>query len=178
MRILFLLVFLCLNINFANAQSYIGWVTTTVNLREGPNSSNNSINKLEPGTQIFISSLKEENGYVNIVDIETNKEGYIFKDYIKLGQLIPKSSEGILQNTGQSSSYQPEIEIFNNTDRSLTLKMNDRKFTFNSKERKTLNLPPGNYEYRASAPGVIPDIGIEQLSNNNGYEWEFYIISR
>jgi hypothetical protein len=53
--------------------------------------------------------------------------------------------------------------------------MNDKKYSFYSKERRKFNLPPGSYKYTASAPGVIPDIGSEQLENNNGYRWEFIL---
>jgi len=71
-----------------------------------------------------------------------------------------------------------EIEIYNNTDRPLTLKMNEHYFIFLSKERKTFTLAPGTYSYRASTPGVIPDLGTEKLVNNNCYRWEFYISTR
>lgn len=178
MRNLFLLLLLCLTFSFGHAQSYLGWITTSVDLREGPGTGYKSLTTLPPGTQIFITSLSAKKGFVNIIDIATNKEGFVSKSYIKVGQLIERSSEGILQNVGETSSFQPEIEIYNNTNRTLSLKMNDRLYSFYSKERKTFNLPPGNYEYRASAPGVIPDIGNEKLKNNNGYSWEFYILTR
>ena len=178
MKNFFLLCLLCLIFTSAQSQSYLGWVTSTVNLREGPDTSYKVITSLNQGSQIFISSLADNNGFVNIIDIASNKEGYVSKKYIQVGQEIEVSSEGILQNMGQTSSYQPEIEIYNNTSLTLTLKMNDKKYSFHSKEKRKFNLPPGSYKYTASAPGVIPDVGNELLVNNNGYRWEFYIVTR
>lgn len=178
MKKLFLLCFLCLFFSTSHSQSYLGWVNSQVNLREGPGTSYKVISSLEAGTQVFISSLSGQNGFVNIINIATNKEGYVSKAYLKIGEVVTRSSEGILQDTGKTSSFQPEIEIYNNTNRILTLKMNDKNYSFHSKERKKFNLPSGAYEYRASAPGVIPDIGNENLKNNTGYSWEFFIVTR
>ncbi len=178
MKKYFLLILACITINLSQAQSYLGWTTSQLNLREGPGIDHKTIATLKPGSQIFISSLESKNGFINIIDIATNNEGFVSKSYIKVGDEVPVSSQGILQNTGKVGSYQPEIEIYNNTVKDLTLKMNDRIYNFSSRERKTFNLPPGNYEYRASAPGVIPDLGTERIESNNGYKWEFYILTR
>lgn len=178
MKKFFLLCFLCLVFSSVKGQAFLGWTTQSVNLRKGPNTSDQIISTLNQGTQIFISSLNPQNGFVKIIDIATNEEGFVSKAFIKVGEEVAISSQGLLQQTGKVGSYEPEIEIYNNTDRSLTLKMNEQYFIFLSKERKKFTLPPGTYSYRASAPGVIPDLGTEKLLNNNGYSWEFYISTR
>ncbi len=178
MKRLFLLALLCFSFSVGNAQSYLGWVTTKVNLREGPGTNHGIISTMSQGTQIFIVSTKAENGFVNIIDIASNKEGYVSKAFIEQGDEVEISQGGIFQPTGATSTYKPEIKIYNNTVKTLTLKLNDVSYTFSSRERKSFHLDPGVYNYRASAPGVIPDLGTENLENNRGYEWEFYIISR
>ena len=84
--ILFTLFLLISMVGFS--QSYIGWINKQVNFREGPGTENSIIKSLKPGTQIFIVSTTAENNYLNIIDIETNKEGYVHKSYIRLGEVV------------------------------------------------------------------------------------------
>ncbi|KAB1069301.1 SH3 domain-containing protein [Tamlana haliotis] len=159
------------------SQSYLGWITKQVNFREGPSTEYSVVKSLKPGTQIFIVSTNAENNYLNIIDIETNKEGYVHKSYIKLGDIVEKNESGIFTPSGKSTTYKPEIEIYNNTDITLTLKLNSKLFTFNPHEKQTISLSPGTYSYRASAPGVIPNIGTENMESNMNYSWQFYIVT-
>lgn len=158
------------------SQSYLGWVTNQVNLREGPGTNYSVISSLKSGTQIFIISIDTENNFYNIVDIATNKEGYIHKSYVKLGELVEENESGLFTPSGRTSAYNPEIEIFNNTSLTLTLKLNSETYNFSPRQKRTLTLSPGSYSYRASAPGVIPDIGKEYIESNMGYTWQFYIV--
>jgi uncharacterized protein YgiM (DUF1202 family) len=159
------------------SQSYLGWVTKQVNFRQGPGIEYKIVSSLKPGTQIFIISSISENDFYNIIDIETNKEGYIHKSFIKFGHLVEKNEQGIFTPNGKTTTYNPEIEIFNNTTLTLTLKLNNETYSFSPKQRKTITLSPGSYDYRASAPRVIPNIGTEYMENNMGYKWQFYIIT-
>lgn len=176
MKRLLLLIFLISNTIYC--QSYLGTITKQVNFREGPTRSDDIINSLKSNTQIFIISLETENDFYNIIDIATDKEGYVHKSYIKVGKLVNKSNESVFSPTGQSSSYEPEIKIYNNTSKTLTLKMNTALYYFHPYETKNISLNPGEYDFRASAPGVIPYIGTENLNRNQGYSWQFYITTR
>lgn len=70
------------------SQSYLGNITKQVNFREGPGSDYEIIKSLKPGSQIFISSLDTDDDFFNIVDIESDIEGYVHKSYVKIGKLI------------------------------------------------------------------------------------------
>lgn len=159
------------------SQSYLGWVTTQVNFRQGPGKDYEIISSLQPGTQIFIVSLDVENDFYNVIDIATDKEGYIHKSFIKIGQEVEANKQGMFTPSGETSDYNPEIEIFNNTSRTLTLKLNDLVYSFQPEEKRKITIPPARYNFRASAPGVIPNIGSENLVSNMGYTWEFYIVT-
>lgn len=159
------------------AQSYLGLITKQVNFREGPGSDYGIIRSLKPGTQIFITTLETENDFYNIINIETNEEGYIHNSFVKIGKLVARSNQSVFTPDGVSSSYDSEVKIFNNTSKTLTLKMNSEMFYFSPHETKNISISPGEYEFRASAPGVIPYIGTERLKSNQGYSWEFYISS-
>lgn len=177
MKKFFFLILFLLTASIGFSQSYLGWVTKQVNFREGPGTDYGVISSLKPGTQIFIVSLETENDFYNIIDIATDKEGYIHKSFVKLGDIVEKNERGMFTPSGKTSTYNPEIEIFNNTSLTLTLKLNSETYTFSPKQKKTITLSPGTYNYRASAPGVIPNIGTEYMESNMGYTWQFYIVT-
>ncbi len=160
------------------SQSYLGWITSKVNFREQPSTNASILSTLNPGTQIFIVSLETEGDFYNIIDIETNTEGYVSKKFVKVGKLLKENEQGIFTPSGRTSSYNPELEIFNNTNLTLTLKLNSQIYSFSPHEKKTLTMSAGTITYRASAPGVIPDFGTEAIESNQGYTWQFYIVTR
>ncbi len=176
MKKLFHLTLLLLTTTIGFSQSYLGWVTKQVNFRQGPGTEYGVISSLTPGTQIFIISLETENDFYNIIEISTNTEGYIHKSYVEIGDKVEKNESGMFTPSGKTAAYNPEIEIFNNTSLTLTLKLNTETYTFKPQEKRTLTLSPGSYNYRASAPGVIPNLGTEYMESNIAYSWEFYII--
>jgi len=159
-------------------QSYLGSVSKQVNFREGPGTEHKIIKALKQGTQVFIISSDLENEFYNIIDIESNKEGYVHKSYITIEKELPKNSEGIFNPAGSTDTYNAQLEIYNNTSTILTLRLNKEVFTFRPKERTMLSVAPGNYDYIASAPSVMPDYGNESVNSNSAYTWEFYIVTR
>ena len=173
-KILLLIFFISISTTI-QSQSYLGIITKQVNFRQGPSSGYNVISSLKPQTQIFIVSLETENDYYNIIDITTDKEGYVHKSFVKVGKVVSKSKESVFTPSGQTSNNNSEVKIFNNTSKTLTLKLNTELYYFSPKETKNINLNPGEYDFRASAPGVIPYIGTEDLNSNQGYSWEFFI---
>jgi uncharacterized protein YgiM (DUF1202 family) len=160
------------------SQSYLGNITKQVNFREGPGSDYEIIKSLKPGAQIFISSLDTDDDFYNIVDIESDIEGYVHKSYVKIGKLISKSDGSFIQESGNSSSDDAEVRIINDSDRTMTIKLNSTTYKFNPKEKQNLILPPGDYSYRASAPNVIPSVGVKNFKFNGAYKWTFYIVTR
>lgn len=172
-----ILLLLLTTSNGVLCQSYLGTITRQVNFREEPATDNGIISSLKQGTQIFIVSLETENDFYNIIDIATDKEGYIHKSFIKLGDLVEKNERGMFTPSGKTSTYNTEIEIFNNNSMTLALKLNSETYSLAPKQKGTITLNPGTYNYRASAPGVIPNIGTEYMKSNMGYIWQFYIIT-
>ena len=158
-----------------NAQSYLGYVNKTVNFRTEANTSCVVISSLQQGTALFVISKEKINGFYQVLNIETNKEGFVHSNFVKLDRMLPKNEEGIFTPVGKTSSEKPVIKIYNNTSKTLTLKLNDLIYSFSPQERKTLTLTSGSYSYRASAPGVLPDYGTELMKSSYEYEWSFYI---
>ncbi len=170
---------LCLNMgNQLKAQAYLGNTTKQVNLREGPGTAYPVLRSLVGGTQLFIVSTETVDGFYEVIDIMTNTEGYVHSSFVRLGQRVELNEEGVFTPAGRSTTQNPELQIYNNTKLPLTLKMNEVTYQFSPQERRTLTVSSGSYNYRASAPGVIPDIGLEFLERQTIYTWEFYIITQ
>ena len=160
------------------SQSYLGTISKQVNLREGPGTEYQTLASLKPKTQIFIVSLETEDDFYSVIDIATNKSGYVHKSYVTVGKVLPSSKGGLFTPSGSSGQEAPDVEIFNNTNRTMTLKLNSESHIFNPKEKKTLTLSAIQYSFIASAPGVIPNYGSETLESNTRYTWQFYILTK
>mgnify|MGYP001495345711 CR=1 FL=1 len=64
-----------------------------VNFRKGPGTEFNIVKALQAGTQIFVISTIDKNGYYNVIDLETNIEGYVYKSYVDLDRVIEISED-------------------------------------------------------------------------------------
>lgn len=159
------------------SQSYLGTISKQVNLREGPGTEYQTIASLKPKTQVFLVSLETEDEFYSVIDIATNKSGYVHKNYVTIGKELPQS-EGGFTPSGSSGQENPEAEIFNNTSQTMTLRLNSETYTFKPREKKTLTLSVSTYSFIASAPGVIPNYGSKAFESNTRYTWEFYIVTR
>ena len=176
MKTILLVIFIMFS-HFAFSQSFLGVVTKQVNFRQGPGKEFDVISSLPLGSSIFIISLETTNDFYNVIDIENDKEGYVHKSFVKVGREIEKNESGLFTPSGSTLDYNPSIEIYNNTDLTLTLKLNEKTYSFYSKEKKSITMSPGSCTYRASAPGVLPNYGTEFMQSNQDYTWQFYIIT-
>ncbi len=160
----------------AQSQAYLGWTTKTVNLREGPGTDYEILRSLKGGSQIFVLSNIPDKEFYSIIDIDTNTYGYVHKSFVKLGERVTEG-KGLFSHEGKSSGYNPEIEIYNDTSKELTLNLNNIRYSFYPRETKTIEIAAGNYSYIASAPGVQPYIGKDDLDDGQKYSWKFYIVT-
>jgi tetratricopeptide (TPR) repeat protein len=159
----------------SKSTSYIGWITKKVNFRVGPSKDYRIIKSLERGNQIFIISDIPENSYYNIIDIESNMEGYVHKAFVEVGDKIEKSKGEMFTSKGTTNKYDTEIEIYNNTNKTLTLKLNKNRFKFSPQEKRTISMKPGDINYVASASNVIPLTGSKSFDEYSSWTWQFYI---
>ncbi len=172
-----LLIFCLFVSSILYSQSYLAVTTSQLNLRTGPGTEHAVIKLLNPNTSIFIISAVPEGDFYNVVDIESNKEGYVHKSYVKFIEQVKPNEEGIFTPTGKTNSYGSELTVKNDTKLTLTLKFNETTYSFSPNETKILNVSAGTYSYRASAPGVIPDFGTESMQSGTSYSWTFYIVT-
>ena len=160
------------------SQSYIGYTTQAANLRQGPGTNYEAIMTLKAGSVVFIVSTTPQNDFYNVIDVDSNYEGYLHRSLVNLVEEVVQSEEPILSYGGAKAlGGKAEIEIFNNTHLRLSVKINNETLSFNPRETRTISIESGIINFRASAPGVLPAIGKERLIRNSLYTWEFYLSS-
>lgn len=155
--------------------SYLSKVNNAVNLREGPSTSCSVLKTLQWGEQVFVLSSKGTNGFYPVIDLNSNKRGFVSKSYVTLGEYYAASSKPMFSKSGYSSTYKSKIEVYNNTSKTLSLDLGSSTYTLSPHQRKTIHVSPGNLFYLASASGVLPAKGTQKFESNSGYSWEFYI---
>lgn len=155
--------------------SYLSNVNKSVNFRKGPSTSCPIITTLGYGSQVFVLSSEGTNGYYPAIDLNTNNRGFIYKSYVTLGKYYAPSSKPMFNKSGNITTYQSEIVVYNNTSKRLSLDLGSTTHKLYSQERKTIHVSPGSLFYLASAPGVLPAKGTQKFESNSTYSWEFYI---
>ena len=159
-------------------KSYIGIVKNKeINLLEGPGSGYEIITNLIPGSELFIISNKSINGYYNVIDVLSNKEGYVDVLFVDLGDEIKAnddSSNFIV--TGVSDNPKLSIiNIFNNTKVIASIKMGGFNYSFSPFEKRDIDISPGDYKIIVSSPNVIPFIEKVEIEIGKNYKREYII---
>ena len=75
----------------------------------------------------------------------------------------------------------PEVEIVNDSDRTLYIDLGQGKitaYTIPSKTSLKINLEEGNYDFKAIAPSVLPLQGQQSFRKGYRYVWRFTVIKR
>ena len=158
--------------------SYLGFVKQTVNFREGPGTDYSIIKTLSAGTQIFIVSNNKKNNYYNVIDLETNLEGFVYNTYVEFDKPIEINEDDLFVENGKSSfSSISEVDVYNNTNKTLTVFIGGSNYLFSAQEKRKISIKPNEYKYRVTAPGVIPYLGKDNIKSGYNYSWEFYIVT-
>jgi hypothetical protein len=121
----------------------------------------------------FINDWKEAN----------NKNA---KNKVKSSNTTPESKQSPLKNNDSpfkaiyvGGNRPPEVEVFNDSDRTLYLDLGQNKlipYTIPPKTSKTFNLTDGFYNFKATAPRVVPLEGQQEFKTGYKYSWRFTIV--
>lgn len=144
-------------------------------LKEEADSSSKTKLNIPLGSQLYVFSETDINGYIRVIDIRTNKLGYVRKTAIKKVKNLPLSQSNSFEESGQSSSTQPEVEIKNATNLTISLIVGGKYFSLPPHTTSTETIDSGELTYTASAPSVMPLSGRHYFKAGNKYTWKFTI---
>jgi hypothetical protein len=89
-----------------------------------------------------------------------------------------KSSTGPFQAKYVPSLQEPEVVVLNQTQKIITLDLKGPQsyvLTISPNSSQTVKVPPGTYNYHASAPEVVPASGSASFETQHRYTWTFII---
>lgn len=157
---------------------FIGVTTSQVNFRSGPSTTYSAYRLIEKNSPVYIFSNTSYNGFYKAIDVKLGMVGWVSTDYIKWYKEVDTTSSGGFRSNGDSAEYNPELKITNRSTSTITLVIGEETFYINPNSTISRVIAPGNKNYVATAPGVIPNSGYKVFEAYKGYEWEFWIETR
>lgn len=157
---------------------FLAVTISNVNFRNGPSTSDDIIKKIPANSTVYIFSKTDYSGFYKSIDVESGKVGWLAKNLVKWSKDVDTSSAGGFSSLGETSEYNSELKVTNKSTKTITLVISDKTFYISPQSTITKFIEPGNKNFTASAPGVIPNSGYKTFSPNNGYEWTFWIETR
>ncbi len=157
---------------------FLGVTSSNINFRAGPSTSYDVISKIPANSTVYIFSKNDYNGFYKSIDIQSGKVGWLAKNLVKWNKDVDTSSAGGFSSTGQTGEYNSELKITNQSSKTITLVIAEETFYISPNSTITKFIEPGNKNFTASAPGVIPNSGYKNFVSHNGYGWTFWIETR
>lgn len=175
--ILILTIFLGIKLNAQNIgfEPFLGVTTSNINFRTGPGTSFDIIKKIPANSTVYLFSKNDYNGFYKSIDIESGKVGWLSKDLVKWYKDVDTKSAGGFTSMGETDEYNSELKITNQSAKTITLVIADETYYISPHSTITKFIEPGNKNFTASAPGVIPNSGFKNFASHNGYDWTFWI---
>lgn len=179
MKTLLLIVFFLFSLNAGATQDFgvdVGVVLPqrTV-LRSEPDKNSKSVKSLQQGSVVVILDRENTDGWLNVLDVESAREGWALKKHLKI-QLTQNPSQGPnFQTEYVPSLISPEVAIENASHKDLNLKLGSDIHQIPAHSNRTVTLEPGTFKYYASAPGVLPAMGERAFDTGHRYTWKFWI---
>lgn len=154
-------------------------ISTRANLRERPSLSSKVLRELEQGEALAVVSRAPVGPWYNVIHIESSTEGWINGNTITIRYTEKKRSGPVFQETETGTTDDPSIEVKNDTDRILYLKVgDDERIVISPRRSRTITKYPGTYSFYATVPAAYPAFGEREFRSGIIYTWTFYIATR
>jgi len=95
--------------------------------------------------------------------------------YVVVDHRMRPAKETVLTSVKPSDTKDPVLNLYNDSKYPMALKLGDVLYHLSPREKMTLSLKRGSYNYRVTAPDLNPYYGKEPLDNFHTYAWEFYV---
>ena len=159
-------------------EPFLAKANSLVNFRTAPSTSSTIIKQLPAGTQIYVFSTQDANGFYKVIDIKSGKIGWVSKNLVKWSGEADINYSDAFQNTGSTSNYNSDVVIKNKSSYKITLVVGGETFYLSPYSTETISISPGKLYYIATAPGVIPSSGYQTFGSYQAYEWGFWVETR
>ncbi len=156
------------------ATYWVGRITTDVNLREGPSTLDEIITVIHKNSFVFYDDENFMDGFYQVIYLDEDIYGYVFADYIEKCQEVKVDESGQIQFIGEAEINTASVDVINNANVPVTLKVNDTIYKLSINSRQTIDVEPGMCKVTASSPGLTPYVGSQYLRVGL-YEWTIFV---
>lgn len=173
MKTIFLiLLFTIIPMNLA-AQLKLGAAKTEINFREGPGLQHRIAYTINHSNLLVILPRESKNDFIEVFDVESSSYGFVAKDLIEITDTLNFQPQQVFEKTGETKSGEVEMELVNQTSKSLYVWINGNSYSLSPFEKKVLIMNSEEIIYFSSAPGLFPVFGKENLTKGKSYRWSF-----
>lgn len=153
-------------------------IAIRANLREHPNAQSAILKEVSGGDLLGLLDRQPVGPWYRVLHIRSSTEGWINGNTIRLRYTEKPSGGPVFEERSTGTNEDPSIQIKNDSNGVLYLKIGDDDRIVISPHRSTnITKGPGQYSFYASSPGVIPRIGQHEFRSGIIYEWTFYIVT-
>lgn len=170
--LLFLMIFASLDLS---AQLMLGSAKSEINFREGPGLQFKVAFTINHSNLLVILPREAKNDFIEVFDIESSSYGYVAKNLIVVTDTLYFQQQQIFTATGETRTGEVEMELVNQTSKTLFTWINGNSYRLDPFEKKVLILDVEEIIYFSSAPGLYPVFGKESLAKGKTYRWNFSI---
>jgi hypothetical protein len=172
-RLIIYLLLILVYTSHLYGQLKLGGSRSEINFREGPGTNSKVLSAISSSNLLVILPGEQENGFVQVFDIESSSFGYVYEPLIHVTDTLYFQKQSFFERSGQNDNGDVDIELINRTDRSLFVWINKNIYNLSPYEVKSLIFNNEEIIYFSSAPGLYPVFGKEILKKGNSYKWNF-----
>ncbi len=153
-------------------------ISDRANLREGPSTTNPAIRELQRGELVALLRRVLIGPWYRVIHVKSGLEGWINGNTIRVRYTEKPKPAPVFQERETGSYENPDIEITNDSDKTLYLRVgDDDRIVIAAHSTQTITKPAGTYWFYAVCPGVLPAFGERRFEIGFMYTWRFYIVS-
>lgn len=161
---------------YEDVDYYLAQATIDLNLREGPGTNYDIVSKIPRGNYVFLSTADAEQSFRKVLYVDKNISGYVSSAYLTNFRKVEEDASGNLQIESRNYKNTADIKIENQSSKKATIAIGKLSYTFQPYQTRTIkDIKPGKYKTMASAPGVTPFVGYDNVEGGYEYSWVFYI---
>ena len=134
--------------------------------------------QLKKGSKLAILDRVPTGDFYNVVDMDTNIEGWIHKQSVSIRLTDKPNPLPRLEEVRVRSDLNPTLSVVNQTDRVLSFRIGGQLYTLATNSERNIQLQPKKYKFYASVPGITPIVGERSFSRGIASTWRFYLTTQ
>lgn len=173
MKTLFLFFLICATSFELFAQIQLGSAKSQINFREGPGLNYGVVATIDNSNLLVILPREPKNNFIEVFDIESSSYGFVSQNLITIIDTLYFQKQQFFERSGENEKGEVEIELINQTIKTLFIWINRISYSLSPYEKKVLLMDTEDITFFSSAPGLFPAFGKEILKKGNCYRWKF-----